>query len=122
DGLPRAMEALEGAADEVLARLGEHLDGDPGGDTVLVNEGPGEGELDFGSGREADLDFLEAEADEKVEILELFLDIHGDGEGLVAVAQVDAAPDGGARNGAVRPGAVGQGERAERAVFGDGAA
>jgi hypothetical protein len=46
-------------------------------------------------GGKADLDFLEAALHQRVEILELLLDVHRHGERLVAVAQIDAAPDGG---------------------------
>jgi hypothetical protein len=41
----------------------------------------------------ADLDFLEADFHEQLEILEFLLDAHGLGEGLVAVAEIDAAPE-----------------------------
>src|SRR6185436_18472064 len=60
-------------------------------------------ELDLGSGGKPHFDFLEADADEHLEVLELFLDTHGLGEGLVAIAEIDAAPDGGAGERAVGP-------------------
>ena len=44
--------------------------------------------------READLDLLEADVHEQAEEGELLLQAHRGDEGLVPVAQVDAAPDG----------------------------
>jgi len=120
DGVPRARQGRERAGDEVLAALAEDLDGDVGGDAVLVDQPAAEIELDLRGGGEADLDLLEADFHEEVEVLELLLDAHGLGEGLVAVAQVDRAPDRGAGEGAIGPLAVGQRDGGERTVFRDG--
>ena len=38
DGAPGAADRLEGAPDQLLARLGQHLDGDVVGDQLLVDE------------------------------------------------------------------------------------
>jgi hypothetical protein len=62
---------------------------------------------------------FESDADEEVEEFEFFLDGHGLWECLVAIAEVDGAPLGGGGEGVVRPGAVGQGDRWEGAVFGE---
>ena len=120
DGVFRAREGGEAAHDQVFAALAQDLDGDAVGDAVLGDEAAAEIEFDLRSGREADLDFLEADFDEQSEVFEFFLDAHGLGEGLVAVAEVDAAPQRGAVEGAVGPLAVGQSDGRERAVFADG--
>jgi len=100
--------------------LAEDLEGDVGGNAVFLNEAATEIEFDLGGGRETDFDFLEADFHEQFEILEFLLDAHGLGEGLVAVAEIDAAPDRGLGERAVGPLAVGQGDGRERAVFRDG--
>ena len=38
DGLGHALQGLEGAHDQVLARLGQHLDGDIVGDQIVLDE------------------------------------------------------------------------------------
>ena len=94
DDVLGALDRLEGAADDVLARLREHLDGDVVGDEVLLDEGAKEGVLRLARGGEAHLDLLEADPKEQFEKFELGLQRHGLDERLVAVAQIDAAPDG----------------------------
>jgi hypothetical protein len=119
DGVFRAAERLERARDQVFAALAEHLDGDIVGNAVFLDEAAGEIKLDLRGRREADLDLLEADLHEQLEEFELLLDAHGLGEGLVAIAQVDAAPDGRVGERAVGPLPVGQGNGREWAVFGD---
>ena len=116
----RAAQGFEGTGDQVLAALAEDLDGDIVGDAVFLDQAAAEIEFDLRGGREADLDFLEADADQQVEVFEFFLDAHGLGEGLVAVPEIDAAPDRGAGERAVGPLAIGQMNGRKRAVFADG--
>ena len=89
-----ALDSLEGAADDMVAALGQHLHGDIVGDHVLLDEGAEELVLRLAGGREADFDLLEANFDQHLEEFQLFLEAHGDDKGLIAVAQVHAAPDG----------------------------
>ncbi len=103
-----------------MAALAEDLDGDIVGDAFLLDEAAAEIELDLGGAGEADLDLLEADADEHVEVLELFLDAHGLGEGLVAIAEIDAAPDGGAGERAAGPLTIGQMDRRKGPVLRNG--
>ena len=120
DGALRSGDGLEGAADEVLARLHQHLHGDVGGDAVLVDEAAQEIEFRVRGRGKADLDLLEADLAEQVEELELFLHRHGLRERLISVAKVDAAPDRGMRDRPVRPLPVRQGDRGEGPVLADG--
>ena len=92
DDVLGAAHRLEGAGDQVLAALAQDLDRDVVRNAILVNEAPGEVELDLRGRREADLDLLEANFDEHLEVLELLFDAHRLGEGLVAIPQIDAAP------------------------------
>src|SRR5690606_19687923 len=120
DDVLGAVQGLKRAGDQVLAALAEDLDGDVVRDAVFLNEAAAEIELDLRGGREADLDFLEADGDQHREVFELFLDVHGLGEGLVAVAKIDAAPDRGAFVHAVGPLAIREIYRGKGAVFGGG--
>ena len=67
---------------------------------VAVSDYPDHGFVDVGvpiigiGGREADFDLLEANFDQHLEEFQLFLEAHGDDKGLIAVAQVHAAPGG----------------------------
>ena len=62
----RARERLEGALDQLLARLRQHLDRDVVGDQALLDQPPHEVEVGLRRGREADLDLLEAHLHEQV--------------------------------------------------------
>ena len=83
------LDRLEGAADQFLARLGQHLDGDVVGDHLLLDDLADEVEIGLRGGRESDLDLLEAHADQELEHAALALGPHRLDQGLVAVAEVD---------------------------------
>src|SRR3954465_2890970 len=105
DGAWRAPEALEGTLDELFAALRQHLDPDVRGDQVLFNELADEVEIGLRGSRKPDLDFLETDPEQHVPEPPLALGIHGIDERLIAVAQVDAAPEGRPLDGPIRPGA-----------------
>lgn len=90
----RALEGVEGSADDMVAALGEHLHRHVVRDEVLFDERAQKFVLRFAGGGEPDLDLLEAQLDEKTEKIQLFLQAHGYDKALVAVAQIYAAPDG----------------------------
>ena len=110
-------EALVGAVDQLGPALDQHLDRHVVGDQVLLDEQAHEVEVGLGGRREPDLDLLEAHLHERLEHAALARRVHRVDQGLVAVAQVDRAPAGRLRELLVRPGAVGQLERHERAVL-----
>ena len=93
DGAFGPFDALEGAVDQVIARLGQHLDGDVVGDHVLFDQFAHEVEVGLGGGGKADLDLLEAHLHQHLEHAPLARAVHRFDQGLVAVAQVDRAPD-----------------------------
>src|SRR6266436_2135868 len=70
--------------------------------------------------RGSNLDLLETELDQKVEHAALAVWSHRLDQGLVAVAQIDAAPLRRTVDDARRPAAVGQGDRRKGAVFVNG--
>ena len=117
DGAPAALDGLEGAADQRLPGLGQHLDGHVVGNAVFVDELAREVEVGLRGRGESDLDLLEPHVDEGLEHVQLAPSVHRVDEGLVAVAQIDAAPHRGAGDGAARPLPVRQIDRLERLVL-----
>ena len=108
DRLLGARDRLVRPLDQVLARLGQHLDDDVVRDAVLLDEHPHEVEVRLRRRREADLDLLEAHLHQQLEHLELAGGVHRLDQRLVAVAQVDRAPARGLGDAVVGPPAVGQ--------------
>ena len=120
DGLLRALQGLEGAANEMLAGLGEDFDRDVVGNVAAFDEVAHEAEFRFGSRGEGDLDFLEADGAEHPEHTHLLLGVHRLEKRLVAVAEVGAHPDRRLRDGAVGPVAVDEVDRGKSVVLGGG--
>ena len=118
DDPPRAAHGFHGAADEVLAGLAQDLDGHVVGDLAVLDELADEVEIGLGGGREGDLDLLEADRHELAEHLQLAGGVHGFEEGLVAVAEIGAHPDGRMGDLAAGPLAVGEGDRGKGGVLG----
>jgi hypothetical protein len=116
DGLTRPDQRLEGAFDELLAALDQHLDGDVVGNQPPFDDLALEVEVGLGGRGEPHLDLLEPDVHQGLEQLELALGVHGVDQRLIAVPKVDAGPLGGPGELAVGPGAVGQGEGAVRPV------
>ena len=112
-----AFQCLVGAVDQVLARLHQDLDGDVVGDHVALDDLAHEIEIGLRGGGEADLDLLEAHADEQLEHAPLAIRPHRFDQGLVAVAQIDRAPHRRLGDGLGRPGPVGQPDRLEGLVL-----
>src|SRR5699024_10986813 len=110
DDVLRPGAGLEGAADQVFARLDQDLDGDVIRDLVFFDDLADEVVVRLGCGGEADLDLLVAHLHQHVEHAALALWAHGVDQGLVAVAQVDGTPLRGAVDDLIRPGAVRQGD------------
>ena len=89
-----AVERLEGLGDDMLARLGEHLNGDVVGNEVLLDEGTAELVFRLACGGEPDLDFLEPNFTQELEKFKFFLQAHRNHECLIAVAKIHATPNG----------------------------
>ena len=117
DGFFRSRQRFEGALDQVLARLHEHLEPHVVGRAVLFDEPAVEGKLGVGSGGESDLDLFEAAFNQRLKELELLADVHRHREGLVAIAKVHTAPEGRAREDAIGPLPVRQMDRCERTIL-----
>ena len=91
--LRRSLDRFKSLADDVLPGLGENLDRDIVRDHVPLDESAKEGVLRLRSGGESHLDLLKADVYQHAEEFDLLFEAHGLDQRLVAVAQVDAAPD-----------------------------
>ena len=120
DRLGRALDALVRALDQFLAALRQHLDRDVVGNQVVLDQLAHEVEVRLARRREPDLDLLEAHLHEGLEHVLLASGIHRVDQRLVAVAQVDRAPQRRLVEDPVRPGAVVEDERDLREVLGEG--
>lgn len=89
-----ASQRLKGPVDDVLSGLSQHLHGHIVGDQILLDQGSQKLILGFRRGREADFNLFESDSDQVFEELQLLLQAHRNDQGLIAVAQVDAAPQG----------------------------
>ncbi|MCO5611506.1 hypothetical protein L7F22_065759 [Adiantum nelumboides] len=114
----RALAGLEGPLDQLRAGLGQHLDLDVVRDRALLDDLADEVEVGLARGREADLDLLVAHAHQQVEHAPLARRAHRVDQRLVAVTQVDRAPQRRGVDELVRPGAVGQRHRLDQLMEG----
>ena len=120
DGALRAVERLERALDLRLARLGEHLDRHVIGNQPLDDQLAREVVVGLRRRRKADFDFLVAHPHQEAEHPQLAVGVHRLDQRLVAVAQIHAAPDRRARDGARGPLAIGQRHGLDGAVLAHG--
>jgi len=107
DGAPGAAQRIEGALDQVGARLGQHLDGDVVGDAAFLDQLAHEVEVGVRGRRKRHFDFLQAHGHQLFEAAQLARRVHRFDQGLVAVAHVGAHPDRRRRQAARRPAAFG---------------
>ena len=99
NGVLAALQSFKSALDNVFPGLGQHLDGDVVRDQILFNQGAQKFKFRFAGGRESHFDFLKADLHQILEEVQLFLQAHRHHQGLVAVPQIHAAPDGGMVHG-----------------------
>ena len=89
----RALQRLEGAGDQFGPALDQHLQRHVVRHAAFLDAPAGEVEIGLRGRGEADLDFLEAHVEQQLEHARLALLAHRIDQRLVAVAQVDRAPD-----------------------------
>ena len=111
-----ALQRLVGAGDQLGTGLRQHLDPDVRGNGVLLDDLADEVEIGLRGGGEADLDLLVAHCDQQVEHAALAGRRHRVDQGLVAVTQVDRAPQRRLVDHLGRPGPIGQVDRSEAGV------
>ena len=93
DGVFRALYAFKGSADQIFTTLHEDLDSHVIGDQIIVDQVAAEIKIRLAGGRKADFDFLKAHFNKRVPHADFAVGAHGFYERLIAVAQIDAAPD-----------------------------
>ena len=120
DGVLRTLQAFVGALNQFGATLHQHLNCHVIGNEVFFNDLANEVEVGLACGREAHFNFLEAHVDQCLEHAHLALGVHGFDESLIAVAQVDTAPQRCFLNHSVWPCAVFEHEWNERLVLIEG--
>ena len=101
-------DRFEGARDQRFARLSDDLRNHPIGEQSALDHPANEVEIGLRGRRKAELDLLEAHGQEQPQKRAFSLMPHGVGQGLVTVAQVDAAPSGRSVERAIGPLSVGQ--------------
>ena len=117
DDVFRAVDRFKRFLNEVRAALHEHLNGHVVRDQVPLDQRAADLILRLRSGGKADLNLLEADLNQRFEKQQLLLEVHRIDQRLVAVAQVNAAPDRRFCDHLVGPGAVRQGHRRKRNVL-----
>ena len=103
DRLRNTLDGIEGSLDQVLAALGQNLYNYVVRDKLAFYSLAQEIVLDLGSCREANLDLFKSKFYQEVEHLDLLLYDHRLNQCLVAVAQVNTAPDRRFLNLFIRP-------------------
>ena len=103
DDILGAPDGLEGASDQMLPGLDQHLDGHVLRDELPLDEGAQKGVLRLRRGGKAHLDLFKAHCRKHAEELHLLRRIHRGDQGLVAVPQVHAAPGRRFLEGLFRP-------------------
>ena len=111
DRAPRAFERLECAGDQFGPALHQHLKRDVVRHAAFLDAPAPEVEVGLRRGREAHLDLLEAHLHERLEHAQLAHGVHRVDQRLVAVAQVDRAPQGRLLDALVGPSPVSQPDR-----------
>ena len=117
DGMFGTSDAFKGASNQIFAALHENLDGYVARDQIIFDQVAAEIKISLAGGRKTDLNFLKTHFDERIPHADFAVGAHGFDEALVAIAQIDAAPDGGRGDLSGRPFAVGQVNWREGAVF-----
>ena len=101
--LRRAVQRFDGAMNQLRARLAQHLNRHVRRNAIFFDDAPNEIEVGLRRRRKAHFDFGEADFEQQIPHLQLFVDVHRIDERLIAVAQIDAAPARRLRDDAVRP-------------------
>ena len=114
---PGPTQRLKGAPDKMLACLSQDLHRDVVRNQIFFNEGAQKVELGLRRTRETHFDVFEPDLDQLRKHALLAVDVHRLDQRLVAITQIDAAPQRRLGDHRIRPGAVGQFHRLEGAIF-----
>ena len=93
DGMRRPFYRLERFLNDMLPRLGQHLNRYVVRNHVPFNKRPDKLVFRIGGSRKSHFDFFKPDLYQHLEIFQLLTQSHRFHEGLVSVAQIHAAPD-----------------------------
>ena len=117
DGTAHAAQGSERLFHQLLAGLHQHLDSEIVRDQLLFDQFTAEGIVGLGGGGKADLDLPKTNLHQQIEQTTLALAVQGLDQGLIAIAQVDAAPCRGPGDDLVGPGAILERHDGKGAIF-----
>ncbi len=117
DGPLGTLERFEGAGDQVLASLGQHLNGDVIRNMPTLDQLANEIEIGLRCRGKAHFDLLQADLHQRLEETHLLRRVHRLDQRLVAIAQIGAQPDRSLSDGLRWPGTVRQIDHRKRAIF-----
>jgi hypothetical protein len=118
DGAPRAAQGFIGPGNQLGTGLGQHLDRHIVGYQALLDDFAHEIEVCLRGGGKSHFDFLEADFDQHVEHAAFAGGIHRFDQRLIAIAEIDAAPDGGYLDDLARPCSIGKVDGFEGLILG----
>ena len=93
DSVFNALQGLKGLFDNMLPRLRQDLNGNVGRNKILLHQPPQKFVFGIRSRGKADFNLLKADRDQHLVELDLLLKAHGNDQRLIAVPQINAAPD-----------------------------
>ena len=93
DGVLHTTQCIERLADDMFTRLCQNLHGYIIGDEVVLHQTAQELILRIRCRRKADFDLLEPDAHEEIKEGKLLIEAHRNDECLIAIAQIDRAPE-----------------------------
>ena len=117
DGPFRTFERFEGAANQGLPGLRENLNRHIVWHQSVINEAAHKIKLYLRRRRKTDFNFLETNLYQRLEHFDLARNVHRLNQGLIAIAQVNAAPHWRLRQHRVRPGTVTEMQGGKGPVF-----
>ena len=98
NGVLGTLDTFKRTLDQIFAALHEDLDGHIIRDKFFVDEVAAEIKISLAGRWKSDLNFLETDLEQRIPHAHLALVAHGLNERLIAIAQVNTAPNGGSRN------------------------
>ena len=93
NGMFYTLQGFKCLGNDVFPCLCQYLNGDIVRNHIVFNQSTAEFVFGFRSSRKADLDLLEADLYQIAEEFQLFVQTHRRDQSLIAVTQIDAAPD-----------------------------
>ena len=120
DGVLCTFQTFVCAFNQLGSALNQYLNSDIIRNQVFLNNLTNEIKVRLARCRESNFNFFEAHVDKSFEHAHFAFWVHGVDQGLVAVAQVNTAPQRCLCDGCIRPGAISKNNRNVRRVLGEG--